>query len=131
MQLPPLDELVLVSGVPPIRAKKARYYEDKRLAARVLQPPSLRRTGEGTSSDRSVRRTDDWSTLPLRSPVAAGVGGSGAGFSHTEETDPNSGIRREPALPEHEAIIAEEPRPSHEFAVVEDDPDDDAIRARA
>ena len=131
MQLPPADELVLVSGVPPIRAKKARYYEDKRLAARVLQPPSLRRTGEGTSSDRSVRRTDDWSTLPLRSPVAAGVGGSGAGFSHPEETDPNSGIRREPALPEHEAIIPEEPRASHEFAVVEDEPDDDGVHARA
>src|SRR5437870_788497 len=80
MQLPPEDELVLVSGVPPIRASKVRYEQDKRLAARVLQPPSLRRTGEGTSSDRSVRRTDDWSTLPLRSPVAAGVGGSGAGF---------------------------------------------------
>ena len=28
MQLPPDDELVLVSGVPPIRAKKARYFED-------------------------------------------------------------------------------------------------------
>ena len=27
MQLPPADELVLVSGVPPIRAKKARYFE--------------------------------------------------------------------------------------------------------
>jgi type IV secretory pathway TraG/TraD family ATPase VirD4 len=45
MQLPPADELVLVSGVPPIRAKKARYYEDKRLTARVLQPPSQSVTG--------------------------------------------------------------------------------------
>jgi type IV secretion system protein VirD4 len=131
MQLPPADELVLASGVPPIRAKKARYYEDKRLAARVLQPPSLRRTGEGTSSDRSVRRTDDWSALPLRSSVAAGVGGSGAGFSHPGEPDPNSGIRREPALPEHEAVVAEEPRPSREFAIVEDEPDDDGVRATA
>jgi type IV secretion system protein VirD4 len=131
MQLPPADELVLVSGVPPIRAKKARYYEDKRLTARVLQPPSLRRTGEGTSSDRSVRRTDDWSALPLRSPVAAGVGGSGAGFSHPGGADPNSGIRREPTLPEHEAILAEEPRPSREFAIVEDEPDDDDVRAKA
>ena len=131
MQLPPADELVLVSGVPPIRAKKARYYEEKRLTARVLQPPSLRRTGEGTSSDRSDRRTDDWSALPLRSPVAAGVGGSGAGFSHPEEGDPNSGIRREPALPEHEAMVAEQPRPSREFAIVEDEPDDDGVRATA
>ena len=31
MQLPPADELVLVSGVPPIRAKKVRYFEDIRL----------------------------------------------------------------------------------------------------
>ena len=30
MQLPPDDELVLVSGCPPIRAKKARYFEDPR-----------------------------------------------------------------------------------------------------
>ena len=28
MQLPPDDELVLVSGCHPIRAKKVRYYED-------------------------------------------------------------------------------------------------------
>ena len=30
MQLPPEDELVLVSGVPPIRAKKVRYFRDAR-----------------------------------------------------------------------------------------------------
>jgi type IV secretory pathway TraG/TraD family ATPase VirD4 len=27
MQLPPTDEIVMVAGTPPIRAKKARYYE--------------------------------------------------------------------------------------------------------
>jgi type IV secretory pathway TraG/TraD family ATPase VirD4 len=30
MQLPPDDEIVMVAGVPPIRAKKARYFEDPR-----------------------------------------------------------------------------------------------------
>src|SRR5215831_13753565 len=30
MQLPPADELVLMSGFPPIRAKKARYFQDRR-----------------------------------------------------------------------------------------------------
>jgi type IV secretion system protein VirD4 len=30
MQLPPADEIVMVSGLHPIRAKKARYYEDAR-----------------------------------------------------------------------------------------------------
>ena len=39
MQLPPADEIVMVAGTPPIRAKKARYYEDARLKERVLPPP--------------------------------------------------------------------------------------------
>jgi type IV secretion system protein VirD4 len=34
-------------------------------------------------------------------------------------------------LPEHEAIVSEEPKPSPEFALLEDEPDDDAVRARA
>ena len=41
MQLPNDDELVLVSGCQPIRAKKARYYEDAELKARILPPPTL------------------------------------------------------------------------------------------
>src|SRR5271154_2725629 len=41
MQLPPDDELILVSGCHPIRAKKARYFEDAELKARILPPPSL------------------------------------------------------------------------------------------
>ena len=46
MQLPPSDELVLVSGIHPILAKKVRYYEDRRLQERILPPPSLSRLGE-------------------------------------------------------------------------------------
>jgi type IV secretion system protein VirD4 len=42
MQLPPKDELVLVSGYPPIRAKKVRWYEDAKLKARILPPPEVR-----------------------------------------------------------------------------------------
>jgi type IV secretory pathway TraG/TraD family ATPase VirD4 len=41
MQLPPRDQLILVSGIPPIRAQKVRYYEDKRLTSRILDPPAL------------------------------------------------------------------------------------------
>src|SRR5258708_32741569 len=46
MQLPPNDELVLMSGCPPIRAKKARYFQDQRFAERILPPPKLSRTSE-------------------------------------------------------------------------------------
>src|SRR6202789_3637376 len=42
MQLPPGDELVLVSGTAPIRAKKARYFEDPELNARIVAPPVIK-----------------------------------------------------------------------------------------
>ena len=125
MQLPSSDELVLVSGLSPIRAKKARYYEDRRFTARVLPPPSLVDAGEGASNDRPEARTDDWSALPLRSFQWDGVGGSVAGSFQGDDSDPeNGGIRREPTLPEHEAIAPEQPQPAREFALVEDEPDD-------
>ena len=44
MQLPATDELVLVSGCPPIRARKARYYEDRQLTERLLPPLRALRT---------------------------------------------------------------------------------------
>ena len=57
MQLPASDELVLVSGLPPIRAKKLRYYEDRNFCARVLPPPHL----ADPYRDRPAPRGDDWS----------------------------------------------------------------------
>jgi type IV secretion system protein VirD4 len=58
MQLPPNDELVLVSGFPPIRAKKLRYFEDRNFTSRVLATPMLSENGY---RDRPVARPDDWS----------------------------------------------------------------------
>src|SRR3954465_1516558 len=75
MQLPPEDELVLVSGVPTIRARKARYFEDPRLSERVLPPPN------SSFLDRDGRAaTDDWSRQPApqNSVVAEPVSLSGA-----------------------------------------------------
>ncbi|MBJ7375546.1 conjugal transfer protein TraG [Sphingobium sp.] len=64
MQLPPADELVMVSGLAPIRAKKLRYYEDRNFAARVMPPPVL---GNGPYQDRPEPRADDWGS-ETRSP---------------------------------------------------------------
>src|SRR5712691_8572851 len=58
MQLPPDDEIVMVAGTPPIRAKKARYFEDPRLTERVLAPPALR-------EQNGTPPPDDWSQLPV------------------------------------------------------------------
>ena len=63
MQLPPMDEIVMVAGTPPIRAKKVRYYEDRRFTERVLPPPNP--AGAGRSS-----RTDGWSALGPLKPTA-------------------------------------------------------------
>ncbi|EHS49066.1 TRAG family protein [Rhizobium sp. PDO1-076] len=62
MQLPLSDEIIMVAGVPPIRAKKARYYEDRRLRERILTPPTL-------TKPESVQ-ADDWSNIePPKPPV--------------------------------------------------------------
>ena len=130
MQLPPTDEVVLVSGTPPIRAHKARYYEDSRLKSRILRPPTLTTASGGTYGDRLATQADDWTTLPLPDPGAAAAGKSVAG-SLADDDSANGGIRREPALPEHEAIVSEQPEPAPDFALVDDEPDDDAVRAKA
>ncbi len=71
MQLAPTDELVLVSGTPPIRATKLRYFEDDAFAGRVVPPPSV----EGVSyPDVPPARPDDW-TGAVRT-VDARLGGS-------------------------------------------------------
>ena len=120
MQLPLGDELVLVSGVPPIRAKKARYFEDPRLTERVLAPPVVRKQN-GTAPP------DDWSRLPAP-VVSQEVSSSGGAYID----DPaNGGIRRDPELPKHEEIVPVQARATPEFTFTEEDPNDDALRARA
>ena len=120
MQLPPDDELVLVSGCAPIRAKKARYYEDPELKARILQPPTL-------SNPRPTRR-DETPSLPPDGDWAGAVVPPPAA---TATEDPaNAGIRREPELPEHEEIVPEPKAPVQEFEPMDEEPDDEVQRQR-
>ena len=62
MQLPPDDELVLISGCPPIRAKKARYFEDPRMQARILPPPALdqAKVAADRRTPRGLAAGGDW-----------------------------------------------------------------------
>jgi len=57
MQLPAADELVLLSGLAPIRAKKLRYYEDRNFTTRIAPAPTLAADGY---RDRPPPRPDDW-----------------------------------------------------------------------
>lgn len=57
MQLPATDELVLISGLAPIRAAKMRYFEDRNFSARVIPAPVLADIGY---ADRPKPRSNDW-----------------------------------------------------------------------
>jgi type IV secretion system protein VirD4 len=110
MQLPPTDEIVMMSGVHPIRAKKARYYEDARLQERILPPP--------VPTPPKVSPSDDWSSRPLppRPPAPAVRDGEEA-----DDEDPkNSDRRRQPEL-NQETVEKQQPI-DNEFAL---DPTDE------
>ena len=69
MQLPPEEEVVMVSGHPPIKAQKIRYYRDANFKTRVLAPPLLQL---GQYLDTPPRRPDDWTELAI--PAAPMLG---------------------------------------------------------
>ena len=92
MQLPPTDELVLVSGLAPIRAKKARYYSDRQLAVRVLPPP-----GRKPGRSQPTAPADDWSALkPIAAPAPAPICGAGRQRFRETDRDRGPGQRRHP-----------------------------------
>ena len=120
MQLPPDEELVLVSGCAPIRAKKARYFEDPEMQARILPPPKPRRSKTlPIEQDPLILSDDDWGGQLV---IVA---------SESATEDPaNAGIRREPELPKHEEIVPEPRKPVHEFDPMDEEPDDEVQRQR-
>jgi type IV secretion system protein VirD4 len=105
MQLPSDEAIVQVSGMPPIRAKKARYYVDRELAARVAPPP-------GKPSILLPTEAADW-VLTAAAPGAAGP-------DRNEDVD-EGGLRIEPELGSLAENIAGEP----DEPVLDLEPDDD------
>ena len=67
MQLSASDELVLVSGMPPIRAQKLRYFEDRQFKARKIPAPVLT---AGDYPDRPPQRPHDWENCLAETPDA-------------------------------------------------------------
>ena len=117
MQLPPSDEIVMMSGLQPIRAKKARYYEDPRFQERILLPPVPAKSAQP--------RADDWSARPLPPQPE---------FLDTEERDsedddPKAAERRRlPELSQMKPVERKEPL-DNEFAPdIADELDEHASR---
>ena len=120
MQLPPDDEIVMVSGCSRIRAKKVRYYEDRELATHIFPPQNLRPPKPLDEPPAgATSQADDWTN------VIAAIAKS----SDTEDPE-NAGLRREPELPRHEEVAPIPRNPAHEFEPPEDEPDDQAQRKR-
>ena len=118
MQLAPEDEIVMVSGHAPVRAKKLRYFEDSNFTSRVSPPPTL---GVSGYLDCPAPRTDDWSHLPVlataasrNSPSAASDADDGGlhrypeiGLENSQETaftDDFSVLEAQPEADERETL---------------------------
>lgn len=120
MQLPVDDEIVMLAGLHPIRAKKAHYFKDRRLSARILPPPECRK------APPNIANAGTWADMIIQSPTAQ---------KHPAPTDDddcdadNGGIRREPELPEHEEIILP-PRVVSEFEFEEPMIEEDLAQSR-
>lgn len=116
MQLPPTDELVLVSGHPPIRAKKLRYFEDRTFTARVLPPPAL---AHDKYADCPTPRSDDWQGRVSSTDARL----AGDVDSHTENQ--STGGLEQARHPGHETDrpIYDEPVTADPLGLGDDEPD--------
>jgi type IV secretion system protein VirD4 len=93
MQLSPDEELVLISGLAPIRARKLRYFLDRNFAARVAAAPKL---ASGQYADRPKSRGDDWSNQVRSTDDRLHQAENAAGG----EDDGGMQQQRHPGLPE-------------------------------
>lgn len=114
MQLPANDQLVLVSGLAPIRAKKVRYYQDRNFASRRLPPPVLADDGY---QDRPAPRPNDWEgqvrTVDVRLADALVPEGEAAAIG--------LGLDRHPSVADVAKTV-----PAPETPAVEEAPDEDS-----
>jgi type IV secretion system protein VirD4 len=102
MQLSASDALVLVSGLPPIRARKLRYYEDRNFASRVLAAPLL---SDGPYRDTPQPRQHDWAGAIRKADLRLAMAGPSAAEGG------NGGLQqaRQPELPSHKQRKAPAP----------------------
>ena len=122
MQLPPDEAVVMVSGQPPIKAKKLRYYLDANFTRRVLPPPVL---DEGRYIDVPEVRPNDWSELAVPAvPATASTAAGNAGGSD------DGGPRRQPELSETVTWEPETKPPTNDLALLDDGDDISPLPAK-
>jgi type IV secretion system protein VirD4 len=102
MQLPASDEIVMISGLAPIRAKKLRYYEDRNFSGRVLSSPRL---GGAGYRDCPPARKDDWAGIVAHTDVRLGAKAD----DDADKQDGGLQQAKEPELPSVDKPKAFEP----------------------
>jgi type IV secretion system protein VirD4 len=112
MQLPPDDAVVMVSGHPPIQAKKIRYYQDENFKSRTLAAPLLL---PGRYADAPPLRPDDWTGLAIPAAPMLGL----VLPAHDAVIDAG-GRQHQPELAEVTYIPAPEPAPD-DLGLLDDD----------
>lgn len=119
MQLDARDELIMLAGVPPIRAKKLRYFEDANFTARRLPPPALEARARSAVDH-------DWSGVATAPALRESVAPS-------KDADDDGGHRRAPEFDRADADVRERRERREIDALPEEDGDAprDADRLRA
>ena len=118
LQLPEHQEIVLMSGLAPILAEKARYYTDPQFQMRLLPAPDPKTLRPKRPPD------DDWhGPAPSNGPKPNPGPPAKADAA-------NAGVRREPELPLHVDIAPPKRAATKEFDFGDSaTADDDAVRA--
>ena len=122
--MPLTDEIVMMAGAHPIRAKKAQYFRDRRLSARVLTPPKVR------AATKEANAPHDWQGMIAK--VSAEAKRRRTVKDQSDNDPVNAGIRTEPELPIHEDIAPPLKQIVKEFDFDrEEQNDDDAAQSRS
>ena len=91
MQLGSDEELILISGVAPIKAQKIRYYEDQNFLKRCLQPPLLSDKTKGWSLSA---HQNDWQGLIIKAKPTQSF--SKSPFENPDEQSETTDLKRVP-----------------------------------
>ncbi|MCA1200157.1 conjugal transfer protein TraG [Sphingomonas sp. R647] len=122
MTLPPDEEIVMVAGVRPIRARKVRYFADPRFVERIIDPPPRQ-------VEQRAPQRDDWTTqappdavvepVPVvdPTPVVETISQPCAPADRANER-----TRREPEQSCAHEVAPIPPRKLDEFTIVEGSP---------
>jgi type IV secretion system protein VirD4 len=112
MQLPPDDEIVMASGMPPIQAKKLRYYEDGNFTRRVFPAPMLH---ANRYADRPAARPDDWRGRLVQASMPVSLDAVAA------DMDDEGGLQIQPELPAQ--VVAAALDAEADLALIDEDDD--------